>query len=74
MKEVKLLIISHQRSNGKGERKVKSKASMVALVAWPEGKLNLSTILTVATLTRGEMLSWKYLVSKHVRHIGDPDC
>ena len=52
---------------------MKSKASMVALVAWPEGKLNLSTILTVATLTRGEMLSWKYLVSKHVRHIGDPD-
>ena len=60
MKEVKLLIISHQRSSGKGERKVKSKASMVALVAWPEGKLNLSTILTVATLTRGEMLFWKY--------------
>ena len=53
VKEVKLLIISHQRSSGKGERKVKSKASMVALVAWPEGKLNLSTILTVATLTRG---------------------
>ena len=39
-----------QRRKGRGERRVKSKASMVALVAWPDGKLNLSTNLIVATL------------------------
>ena len=32
---------------GRGERTEKNTASMTALVAWPEGKLNLSTSLIV---------------------------
>ena len=37
-----------QSSRGRGRTIVPRAASMVARVAWPEGKLNLSTSLTVA--------------------------